>query len=188
MKQSFLMVVLCVALAATLGAQEKPITISVFSTENMTIPPDDNKIYKLMQEKLQITLAVSLHAATDNLRRQLIPKTVKWSVAEIIAACREYVQQTGRRVTFEYCLLRGVNDGTAEARELARLLVGLNCHVNLIPYNPVKGLDFRDSSRRQVGAFREILSSAGIQVTQRVQRGSDIDAACGQLRRRINSA
>jgi 23S rRNA (adenine2503-C2)-methyltransferase len=142
-------------------------------------------IRRLAQEKPQITLAVSLHAPTDNLRRQLVPKMVKWSVAEIIDACHEYVQQTSRRVTFEYCLLGGVNDGIAEARELTSLLRGLNCHVNLIPYNSIQKLGFHDPSPKGIRAFREVLSSAGIQVTQRVQRGPDIDAACGQLRQRI---
>jgi len=141
-------------------------------------------IRKLMGEKLQITLAVSLHAPTDDLRRQLIPKMVKWSVAEIIDACREYMRQTGRRVTFEYCLFDRVNDGIAEGRELAKVLHGLNCHVNLIPYNPVCGLAFRAPSPKRIRAFREILDDAGIQITQRIQRGSDIDAACGQLRQR----
>lgn len=141
-------------------------------------------IRRLAQEKLQITLAVSLHAPTDNLRRKLIPKMVKWSVTEIIDTCREYVQRTGRRVTFEYCLLGGVNDGVTEARELARVLHDLNCHVNLIPYNPVCGLSFHNSSPKRIRAFCDILDSEGIQVTQRVRRGVDIDAAYGQLRQR----
>jgi len=144
-------------------------------------------IRRLAQEQSQITLAVSLHAPTDKLRRRLIPKMVKWSVAEIIDACHEYVQQTGRRVTFEYCLLGGVNDGVAEARELTNLLHGLNCHVNLIPYNSIRGPGFRGPSPKGIRAFREVLSSAGIQVTQRVQRGPDIYAACGQLQHRINT-
>src|SRR4030043_1477080 len=139
-------------------------------------------IRKLMGRKLQITLAVSLHAPTDDLRRQLTPKMIKWSVAEIIDACREYMRQRGRRVTFEYCLFDRVNDGIAEARELANILHGLNCHVNLIPYNPVCGPAFRAPSPKRIRAFREILEAAGIQVTRRIQRGSDIDAACGQLR------
>ena len=141
-------------------------------------------IHKLAQEKMQVTLAVSLHAPTDDIRRQLIPGMTRWSVAEIIDACREYVQQTGRRVTFEYCLLGGVNDGIAEAHELARVLHGMNCHVNLIPYNPVSGLTFHAGPRKQFRAFREILEGSGIRVTRRVQRGSDIDAACGQLQQR----
>ncbi len=141
-------------------------------------------IRKLALEKLQITLAVSLHAPDDVLRKQLVPGMTQWSVSELIDACREYVEQTGRRVTFEYCLLDGVNDGFTEARALAALLRGLNCHVNLIPYNPVPALEFDASPQKSVQAFRDVLEDAGIQVTQRVQRGSDIDAACGQLRRR----
>jgi 23S rRNA (adenine2503-C2)-methyltransferase len=141
-------------------------------------------IHRLAQEKMQVTLAVSLHAPTDDLRRQLMPGMTRWSVTEIIDACKEYLQQTGRRVTFEYCLINGVNDGIAEAHELARLLHGMNCHVNLIPYNPVSGLTFHTRPRKRIRAFREILEGAGIRVTQRVQRGSDIDAACGQLRQR----
>jgi 23S rRNA (adenine2503-C2)-methyltransferase len=140
-------------------------------------------IRRLAQEKLQATLAVSLHAPTDELRRRLIPG-MKFGLAEIIDACREYLRLTGRRVTFEYCLLEGVNDGVEEARELAKLLRGMSCHVNLIPYNPVAGLTYRTRSRKGVRAFREVLEGAGIRVTQRLQRGADIDAACGQLRAR----
>lgn len=141
-------------------------------------------IRKLAQEKMQITLAISLHAPTDDLRRQLIPGITKWNITEIVDACYEYFQQTGRRITFEYCLLGGVNDGAAEAHALVRLLHGLNCHVNLIPYNPISGLTFCAPLRKHILAFREILDSGGIRVTQRVRRGSDIDAACGQLRQR----
>ena len=142
-------------------------------------------IRKLAQEKLQVTLAVSLHAPNDALRHKLIPRMGQWSIAEIIEACRDYVRDTGRRVTFEYCLLGGVNDGIAEARQLSVLLRGLRCHVNLIPYNPVHGLAFQAPSSRQIQVFRETLNSAGIQVTQRFQRGQGIDAACGQLRQRV---
>jgi 23S rRNA (adenine2503-C2)-methyltransferase len=145
-------------------------------------------IHRLAQEGLQITLAVSLHAPTDDLRRRLIPNMVKWSVAEIIDACHDYLQQTGRRVTLEYCLLGGVNDRITEARELTSLLHGLNWHVNLIPYNSIHGPGFHDPSPKDIRAFREVLNSAGVQVTQRVQRGSDIDAACGQLRQQITGA
>jgi len=141
-------------------------------------------IRRLSQEKMQVTLAISFHAATDDLRRQLIPGMTGWGLTEIMDACKEYLQQTGRRVTFEYCLIDGVNDGTKEAQELARLLQGMNCHVNLIPYNPVPGLTFYKRSRKRIRAFREILEDAGVGVTQRVQRGSDINAACGQLRQR----
>jgi 23S rRNA (adenine2503-C2)-methyltransferase len=140
-------------------------------------------ILKLSREKIQVTLAISLHAPNDELRRQIIPGiSNKWSITEIINASREYVRQTGRRVTFEYCLLDGLNDGAQEARELAMILAGLNCHVNLILYNPVPGLPFRTPSQVKVRQFRDILKKARIQVTQRVRRGTDIAAACGQLR------
>ena len=141
-------------------------------------------IRRLAKEKIQITLAISLHAPTDDLRWQLIPGMRKWNIAEILDACYEYFQQTGRRITFEYCLIGGVNDGAAEAHELVRLLHGLKCHVNLIPYNPTPRLAFCATKQRDILAFREILDNDGIRVTQRVQRGVDIDAACGQLRQR----
>ncbi len=141
-------------------------------------------IYKLAREKTQITLAVSLHAANDQLRRKLIPRVIKFSVTEILDACREFVKQTGRRVTLEYCLLNGINDGSAEAHELARAVGRLNCHVNLIPYNAVSGPNLHSPPRERIRAFRGILESAGIPITQRLQRGTGIDAACGQLRNR----
>jgi 23S rRNA (adenine2503-C2)-methyltransferase len=139
-------------------------------------------ISRLAQEKLQVTLAVSLHAGSDEIRRRLVPG-MKFSLKEIIGACKEYLRETGRRVTFEYCLLEGVNDSLSQARALSRLLQGMNCHVNLIPYNPIEGLSFRGLPRQRIKAFMEVLENAGIQVTQRVQRGADISAACGQLRR-----
>jgi len=144
-------------------------------------------ILRMAEERLQLTLAVSLHAPSDTLRQKLIPGSSKWTLAELMYACRNYILQTGRRVTFEYCLLDGINDGLEQAKQLNELLKGMNCHVNLIPGNPVPGLNVRRSSPERLKAFREMLEGAGIQVTQRVQRGSDIDAACGQLRRR-NSA
>ena len=143
---------------------------------------------RLAGEKLPFTLAISLHAPTDSLRRRLVPGMTRWSLAELMEACGEYLRQTGRRLTFEYCLLQGVNDGVAEAEELARLLRGLNCHVNLIPYNRVPGLGFRATPQERVRRFREILELRGIPVTHRAQRGADIAAACGQLRRRAKTA
>lgn len=140
-------------------------------------------IRALAREKLQLTLAISLHAPTDELRRRLVPTMSKWRVADIIDACRNYVEQTGRRVTFEYCLLAGINDSQELAHELARVLRGLNCHVNLIPFNTVRAVDFRRPRTERVREFRTILDGRGIQATQRLQRGSGIDAACGQLRR-----
>jgi len=138
-------------------------------------------IRRLAKEKLQATLAVSLHAGTGDVRRRLVPG-MKFRLSEIVDACREYFKETGRRVTFEYCLLEGVNDSLTEARALAQLVKGMNCHVNLIPFNPVHGLGFRKEPHKAIRDFREVLENVGIQVTQRVQRGSDISAACGQLR------
>jgi 23S rRNA (adenine2503-C2)-methyltransferase len=142
-------------------------------------------ILRLTQEKLQLTLAVSLHAPTDALRNRIIPGMAKWSIAAIMEACHKYTQVTGRRVTFEYCLLDRVNDDASEAIELVKVLHGFNCHVNLIAYNPVAGLPFNAPIQKRVRDFREILEKAGVPVTQRMPRGSDIDAACGQLRQRI---
>ena len=141
-------------------------------------------ILRLAAEKLQITLAVSLHAPNDRLRHYLMPGMTKWSIEELLQACREYFRLTGRRVTFEYCLLDGVNDRDSEARQLATILRGMNCHVNLIPFNDVAGPGLKRSTPAHIKAFRDILSQAGIQVTQRFQRGAGIDGACGQLRRR----
>ncbi|MFC1921488.1 23S rRNA (adenine(2503)-C(2))-methyltransferase RlmN [Chloroflexota bacterium] len=144
-------------------------------------------ILDLAGEKMQITLAISLHAPNDELRKKLIPGMAKWSIAEIINASRKYIRQTGRRITFEYCMINGLNDRDIEARELAQLLTGLNCHVNLIRYNPVPGLPFRAPLQARVQAFRDVLQGAGIQVTQRFQRGAGINAACGQLRRQMEN-
>ena len=141
-------------------------------------------IRSLMKENLPITLAVSLHAPNDELRRRLVPSLTKWNVAKIVDTCRDYFSETGRRITIEYCLIDKVNDSSAEALQLAALLKGLNCHVNLIPFNTVASLPFKASSPERVNAFQAILSSHGIQVTERLRRGADIDAACGQLRRR----
>ena len=141
-------------------------------------------ILMLAREKLQITLAVSLHAPNDELRWLLMPGMTRWPVTELVAACREYVSLTGRRVTFEYCLIDGVNDRDPEAAQLAGLLRGLNCHVNLIPLNRVAAKGMKPSSPARIQAFRGVLSHSGIQVTQRKARGAGIDAACGQLRRR----
>ncbi|WP_226846853.1 23S rRNA (adenine(2503)-C(2))-methyltransferase RlmN [Dehalogenimonas etheniformans] len=141
-------------------------------------------IRSLMKEKLPVTLAVSLHAPNDELRRRLIPSLTRWNVAKIIETCREYFMATGRRITIEYCLIDKINDSQEEAVQLSELLRGLNCHVNLIPFNPAAGLPFKTSPQERVKAFSAVLSSHGIQVTQRLRRGADIDAACGQLRRR----
>jgi len=140
-------------------------------------------IYKLAQEHLQLTLAVSLHAPGDELRRKLVPGMPRYSIKDIIGAGKDYVKETGRRVTFEYCLLKGVNDSDAAALMLAALLKGINCHVNLIPFNAVTGSEFRRPGATKVTAFHRVLEAQGITVTQREQRGEGINAACGQLRR-----
>jgi 23S rRNA (adenine2503-C2)-methyltransferase len=141
-------------------------------------------IRRLAVEGLPVTLAVSLHAPTDELRHRLIPGMTNWSIAEIIDACRDYVSRTGRRLTVEYCLIEGVNDAHAQALQLSELLRGINCHVNLIPFNPFEGIPFKGVSAVRAKEFLDILSGRGVQVTARVKKGAEIDAACGQLRRR----
>jgi 23S rRNA (adenine2503-C2)-methyltransferase len=134
------------------------------------------------QEDLQVNLAVSLHAPNDALRSQLVPINQRYPIAEVIAACRRYLERTHRRITFEYALMQGINDSPALAAALADLLAGLLCHVNLIPLNPVAGSPYQPSRRANAEAFVEILRQNGISATLRVRRGIDINAGCGQLR------
>lgn len=141
-------------------------------------------IRRLAQSRMQLTLAVSLHAPDEELRRRLIPVSSRFPLPELIQACRDYAQTTKRRITFEYLLLAGVNDTPAQAAALARLLKGIMCHVNLIPYNEVDGKLYRRPDRRAVQAFRAVLEKAGVEVTQRMERGHSAAAACGQLRAR----
>ncbi|MGH2348671.1 MAG: 23S rRNA (adenine(2503)-C(2))-methyltransferase RlmN [bacterium] len=147
------------------------------------------QIRALAAQRLQLTLAVSLHAPTDELRSSLVPVNRRWPVAELLAASRDYAASTGRRVSFEYVLMEGINDTPALAARLGDLLVTLPdappalYHVNLIPWNPVYGLQYRRPSRGRVEAFADALRRRGIAVTVRVERGIEIDAACGQLRR-----
>lgn len=141
---------------------------------------------KLAERQLQITLALSLHAATDEKRRKLMPVANKYSIAELMDACSYYFEKTGRRITFEYSLVGGVNDTKEDAEELIRLVKPLNCHVNLIPVNPIKERDFVQSERKSILAFKNKLEKNGINVTIRREMGRDIDGACGQLRRRHN--
>ncbi|MDE7341741.1 MAG: 23S rRNA (adenine(2503)-C(2))-methyltransferase RlmN [Lachnospiraceae bacterium] len=140
-------------------------------------------IRRLAEERLQITLALSLHAATDEKRRSLMPIAEKYSLDELMDACTYYFEKTGRRITFEYSLADGVNDTKEDAEELTALIKPLNCHVNLIPINPVKERNFRQSDRRAVDGFKNKLEKNGINVTIRREMGRDIDGACGQLRR-----
>ena len=144
-------------------------------------------IAALAEQHLQLTLAISLHAPTDELRHRLIPTSTKTGVRDIIVSARDYVEQTGRRVTFEYVVLGGVNDSPQMAKELARLCKGWACHVNLIPWNDVpdaklEGAAFGAPHPADLVNFRKTLESSNISVTQRVQRGADVAAACGQLR------
>ncbi len=139
---------------------------------------------RLAERKLQITLALSLHAATDEKRRKLMPVAERYCLRELLDTCAYYFEQTGRRITFEYSLVKGVNDTSEDAAQLTALIRGLNCHVNLIPVNPVKEREYVQSERRAVEAFRSRLEKSGIQVTVRREMGRDIDGACGQLRRR----
>ncbi len=142
------------------------------------------RIYDLAKEDLQITLALSLHATTQEKRLELMPIAKAYDIHEAVEAMRAYYEATGRRITFEYSLVAGVNDGIADAKELASLLHGLNCHVNLIPVNPIKERSFASSNREAVAAFMHELEHRGINVTLRREMGRDIDGACGQLRRK----
>ncbi len=141
------------------------------------------KMRKLAEEKLQITLALSLHASTQEKRKALMPVANRYELSEVIDACRYYFEQTGRRITFEYSLVGGVNDQEEDARELIRLIQPLNCHVNLIPVNPIKERDYVQSGRQTIVNFKNKLEKSGIVVSIRRELGRDIDGACGQLRR-----
>ena len=141
------------------------------------------KIYELADKNLSITLAISLHAFSDEKRREIMPIANKYSIKEILDACDYYIKKTNRRVTFEYSLVKGINDSKEDSRSLARLLKGILCHVNLIPVNEIKEKEYKKSSKEDVRNFEEILKSYGIEATVRKEMGSDINAACGQLRR-----
>ena len=141
-------------------------------------------IRRLMDLRLGLTLSISLHAPDDATRSAIMPVNNRWSIGELMEACRDYFAATGRRISYEYALIDGVNDTQEEADALAALLRGQNCHVNLIPVNPVKERNTRRSSRKAVEAFAARLEQRGINATIRRELGSDISAACGQLRRR----
>lgn len=144
------------------------------------------KIRKLAEEELTITFALSLHATTDEERKALMPIANIYTLEETIDACRYYFDKTGRRVTFEYSMVKGVNDSTAHADRLAKLLRGINCHVNLIPINKVDERDYERSDDDSIEKFKLLLEKKSINGTIRRSVGSDIDAACGQLRRKYN--
>lgn len=142
------------------------------------------RIRQLADEKFQITLALSLHAPTQEKRKALMPIANTYELSEVMAACDYYFAQTGRRMTFEYSLVGGVNDTEEDVRELTKLLGGKNCHINLIPVNPIRERDYVQSERSVVDAFRQRLEKCGINATVRREMGRDIDGACGQLRKR----
>jgi len=143
-----------------------------------------DKIRQLAQEGLPVTLALSLHAPNDEVRKQLMPIAYQYGLSEVLDAVRYYFDRTGRRVTFEYSMIDGVNDKNEHASELVRLIKGINCHVNLIPVNRVKEREFSRSKAENIHFFKNTLEKNRINVTIRREMGTDIDAACGQLRKR----
>ena len=141
-------------------------------------------IYALMEKKLQLTLSISLHAPNDEIRSKTMPVNNRWGVDELIKACKDYTKATGRRISFEYAMIRNVNDSDACALELSKKLKGMLAHVNLIPVNEVKETGYLKSSDDRIKRFISILTSNGINTTVRRTLGSDINASCGQLRRK----
>ena len=142
------------------------------------------KIYELADLEIPINLAISLHSPYDEKRKEIMPVANKYSIKEILDACRYYIKKTNRRVTFEYSLIKDVNDGKKEAEALASLLKGMLCHVNLIPINEVDERDFKKPDKAFIYKFRDYLEERNIPATVRISMGSDISGACGQLRRK----
>lgn len=142
------------------------------------------RIYDLLDRRLQLTLSISLHAPNDELRSKIMPVNRRYHLDELIKACREYTQTSSRRISFEYAMLGGVNDSDECALQLANLLKGMLCHVNLIPVNEVAESPYKPSTPERIKKFIEILKNKSINVTVRRKLGSDIDASCGQLRLR----
>ena len=140
-------------------------------------------IYKLMEEKLQLTLSISLHAPDDETRSKTMPVNDRWNIDELLKACKDYIKVTNRRISFEYAMISGVNDSDECARKLGMKLKGMLCHVNLIPVNSVKERSYTKSSKERMESFIKILNKYGINATVRRTLGSDINASCGQLRR-----
>ena len=139
---------------------------------------------RFADEGLPVTLSLSLHAPSDDVRKQLMPVARKYGMDEVLSACRYYIEKTGRRVIFEYALVHGVNAAPEQAAELAARLRGMQCHVNLIPLNAVPERGLQGVSEREVDAFKKVLEQKNISVTRRREMGDDIEGACGQLRRR----
>ncbi|HOZ55313.1 MAG TPA: 23S rRNA (adenine(2503)-C(2))-methyltransferase RlmN [Clostridia bacterium] len=142
------------------------------------------KIYDLAKENIQCTLSISLHATNDQKRSSMMPVNNSYNISELIKACKDYVKTTNRRISFEYALAKDKNDNLEDAKELAKLLRGIICHVNLIPINKIENGQFIKSSNENIIKFRDYLNDKGIVATIRRELGSDIDAACGQLRRK----
>ena len=143
---------------------------------------------RLAEEGLQITLALSLHGSNQEKRKKLMPVANKYELTDVLKACDVYFEKTGRRVTFEYSLVKDVNDQDEDVKELAAMLKNRNCHLNLIPVNPIREHDFKKPDGKNARDFKNKLEKNGINVTIRRERGSDIDGACGQLRRRYKTA
>ena len=142
------------------------------------------KIYRLAEENIQCTLSISLHATTDEKRSSMMPVNDRYNIAELLQACRDYMEKTNRRISFEYALAKDNNDNLEDAKRLVKLLKGMTCHVNLIPINKIENGSFTKSSNENIIKFRDYLNEHGIVATIRRELGSDIDAACGQLRRK----
>lgn len=145
-----------------------------------------NNINRLADEELPITLSISLHAPNDEIRNSIMPINRKYPIDLLLDACRKYIKKTSRRISFEYAMIKGVNDAPAHAVQLAEKLYGMLCHVNLIPVNPVKERKYQKPDQRSIRAFMAQLEQRGINVTIRRELGSDINASCGQLRRTKN--
>lgn len=141
-------------------------------------------IYKLAEENIQCTLSISLHATTDEQRSKMMPVNNLYSIEELLNACKDYIKMTNRRISFEYALAKDNNDNLEDAKRLVKLLKGMICHVNLIPINKIENGSFDKSSNENIMKFRGYLNDHGIVATIRRELGSDIDAACGQLRRK----
>ncbi len=142
------------------------------------------KIYKLAEENIQCTLSISLHATTNEQRSQMMPVNDAYKLEELLQACRDYIEKTHRRISFEYALAKENNDNLEDAKRLVKLLKGMICHVNLIPINKIENGAYMKSSNENIMKFRDYLNDHGIVATIRRELGSDIDAACGQLRRK----
>ena len=141
------------------------------------------KSYDLANEQIQCTLSISLHAALNNVRESMMPINRRYKIEELMDACRTYIKMTNRRITFEYALVDGVNDTDKDALNMVKLIKGMLCHVNLIPVNEIDSNDYKQSKKNAVERFKNILLSKGVNATVRRELGSDIKAACGQLRR-----